>query len=142
MKIGIVCLALLLWGDIARADAQDDEWVAKMDAIANQVCVDIPEECVVIYSAYGEDAKGMPVNNLHEVAVEGQVIVVQPHDAFWGEGTGYQSKPLQNPTWLDLAKSANQMIHTTGDYHHVYLEDFEIVGTKDGVSYIQLLMGS
>ena len=106
----------------------------------------------VYYSAYKTDSDGNPINNLRDVAVEGKVILTQGHDEFWGDGEPYQSDVIENPTWLDLAILANDMIEMTGDYHHIFLEkvypvrvaDLNTYEPKvvDGVQFYEFCMGS
>lgn len=76
----------------------------------------------VTYSNFDEDKKGIPINNIDEIAVKGKIRFYQKHDPFWGKGKDYTSKPIKNPTWLSVAKLANDMIKTTGDTHHRFLE--------------------
>lgn len=99
----------------------------------------------VIYSAWPGTFED-PVNNLNEVAAEGRVRFVQSHDEFWGgsDGRDYTSNEvLINPTWLTVARLANDMIMTTLDDHHVFLEGIEYVRTDpDGVDVYEFLMGS
>lgn len=127
---------------ISVAADDEKEWQRRYDAISKQVCAQVKQECLVRFSAYHEDKRGMPVNNLHEVVLQGRVIVFAMHDPFWGKGKHFRSEKLRNPTWLDLARVANQMIHVTGDHHHIYLEDYAVVHEQDGIRYIKLLMGS
>ena len=76
----------------------------------------------VRYSNFGKDKKGIPINNIEDIAVNGTIKIYQKHDPFWGKGTDYESKPIKNPTWLDIAKLANDMIKITGDKQHIFLE--------------------
>ena len=93
------------------------------------------DESLVIYSAYDSDENDVPINNLHEVAVEGRVILVQARDKYWGghDSKQYQSEVLENPTWLQVAVCANAMIAVTNDRHHVFLEGLRYSTTRDGV---------
>ncbi len=43
---------------------------------------------------------------------------------------GYRSPIMENPTWLEVALLANDMINCTGDNHHVYLEAIRPSDTK------------
>lgn len=85
------------------------------------------------YSAYyNED--GEYCDNLDQVAVEGKVQFIEecaghnemgfafgniPYDT----RKRYVSPVMENPTWLEVALLANDMINCTGDNHHIYLED-------------------
>lgn len=82
----------------------------------------------ISYSAYRTDKKGIPIDNLDEIAVRGRVRFHQKYEPFWdrhdggGNGQDYMSPYIKNPTWLDVAKFANEMIKVTGDQSHVFLE--------------------
>jgi hypothetical protein len=95
------------------------------------------QEIEVCYSAYevantGKEETDIPINNLHEVAVQGKVILVSDHDDFWGEGEPFRSVELDSPTWLEVCVQANLMIHCTGDHHHIFLEGLRPVKRKPG----------
>jgi hypothetical protein len=50
---------------------------------------------------------------------------------------------VEDPTWLDVAVLANDMIHTSGDFHHVFLEGINEIGhDADGTQIYQFAMGS
>lgn len=59
-----------------------------------------------------------------------------------GKGKDYISQLVENPTWLEVAQLADDMIQITGDYHHVYLEGIEVIEEKDGVKKAIFCMGS
>jgi len=96
----------------------------------------------VIFSCEPSDENDMPIDNLDEIPFEGTFTIVGEYDEFWdGRGVGiigdpieesrgreFRSEPITNPTWLQLAVLANESIHTTNDYHHVYLENVNLVG--------------
>ena len=83
----------------------------------------------VRYSAYDDE----PGDNLDEVAFKGRGIVVAHPDKFWGgeEAKLYFSDILTNPTWLDLCVIAEQLIRTTNDKTHVFLESVDQVSQAD-----------
>jgi hypothetical protein len=97
----------------------------------------------VSYSAYDSDERDVPIDNLDEVAIEGDAVL-------WGDGytdKRYRSKVVKNPTWLALCVLANAMIKRTGDHHHVFLEgvhlDEEATAKRhDGVKIYRFSMGS
>jgi hypothetical protein len=70
-----------------------------------------------------------------DVAIEGFCIIVdRPSLPFFaGDRTpqAYQSPLLADPTWNELMKIADEVIKTTGDWHHVYLENVVEVETPD-----------
>jgi hypothetical protein len=122
-----------------------DEWGDAWDAIEDRIEVVLQakgQEKIVLYSSYDEDDEDNPVDNLDEVAAKGKVIFVCKYDGFWGEGKDYRSEVLKNPTWMQVALCANEMIKTTGDQHHVFLEGIQKIKEEDGVSIYKFLMGS
>jgi hypothetical protein len=141
-QLKLFLLFLLVFPTFACAEADQAEWEKRTDALILEVCRSIKNECLVQFSAYSEDKNGLPVNNLNEIALKGKVIVIQKYDPFWGKGKDYTSKIVTNPTWRDLSIIANEMIHITGDKHHIYLEGFEIIKTEKGIKHIELYMGS
>ena len=96
-----------------------------------------PSDVVVIYSAYSHDKDDLPTDNLDEIAFEGTFTVVcekSKYDLWRDEySQDYKSAPVTNPTWLDLAVLANESIHTTRDFHHVFFEGAE---QKDDELYL------
>jgi len=119
-----------------------EEYGKKLDEMNSAVESALPEgeECFVYYSVYNME-NGLPVNNLHEVAVEGKVIFTQNHDGFWGAGISYQSDVIENPTWLDVAVLANEMIKIVGDYHHIFLEGVSPVYVATINTYVRKVVG-
>lgn len=87
---------------------------------------------IVTYSAYELDEVGMPIDNLDEVPYKGTFVVVS--EDHWGE-FDYESNPITDPTWLDLAVLANEAINVTGDEHHVFLEAAHKKGNKLYLSF-------
>lgn len=98
---------------------------------------------VVIYSAYDNDIENdIPIDNLDEIPFKGTFVVVADYDSFWdrtGTGTAYISEPVTNPTMLELAVLANESIHVTGDFHHIF---FEAAAMIDDGKAIRLSFGS
>jgi len=77
----------------------------------------------VTFSAWNDEEN----NNLHDVAITGRVQMIEEIERFFGnieptKRKNYISDVLENPTWLDLVLCANDMINTTGDNHHIFLE--------------------
>lgn len=108
-----------------------DEWSGAHSAIQMRVdnaCIEAGHETAfVAYSAYMEDERGLPVDNLDEVFAEGIFRVCVPGDDFFGNGEPYVSNLISNPTWMDLAVLANESIPVTGDTHHIFFENAEVV---------------
>ena len=120
----------------------DEEFDRRLTAIEKRVAIVLPKGAVVEYSAYGEDEEGLPVDNLDEIAVEGRCIFVQTHDPEWGPGKNYVSAEMKNPTWLQVCIRADEMIRTTGDRDHFFLEGVTVLRLENGVKIVDLDMGS
>jgi hypothetical protein len=97
----------------------------------------------VCYSAYGEDAAGVPIDNLDEVAVHGRCVLVADANEYFGgpRSREYRSDVLQDPTWLTVVVHANASIAVTRDRHHVFLEGLW-PPAGDGVPVCRFMMGS
>lgn len=113
--------------------------------VAKAIKASNPKQKVrVIYSAYKSDKDDEPIDNLDEIAAKGKVVLVQEADEFWGGPSSkpYRSPVLENPTWLQVAVCANEMIETTRDGHHVFLEGL-YKGKREGdVMVYEFAMGS
>lgn len=96
---------------------------------------DLIDDRIVFYSV---DA------DMNDIAIEGKVIMDMPYDEFWGEGgKPWQSETLENPTWLELAVLADEMIRVTDDLHHIFLENVYRAGNDIvGVPVYRFSMGS
>lgn len=100
----------------------------------------------VHYSAYLLDKSGVAIDNLNEIACHGKVRF--NYCGWLEEGhSEYVSDVLENPTWLDVAKLADEAIRVTGDTHHIYLEGIRIDTSNSEkcnshVSTYTLIMGS
>jgi hypothetical protein len=112
----------------------------KIDALQTQVDLAIEDECLVFYSAFEYDKNKIPTDNLYDIALHGKVKIIQPQNYFVKQA--FESPVLTNPTWLALAKQANEQIKITEDHTHRYFETFKIIDEADGVKTIQLFMGS
>lgn len=78
-----------------------------------------------------------------EVAVEGKCVFRDLNPFHYGEGNQYISKPMENPTWREVGFLADEMVETTGDYHHIFLEGVQVVDTwADGTKIVEFVMGS
>jgi DICT domain-containing protein len=123
--------------EVFSKDAWGDAW----DKIEDRVAAVINGEKLVIYSAYEDDENGNPADNLDKIAAEGKVVLICKAD--WSDkGKDYRSEVLENPTWMQVAICANEMIKITNDYHHVFLERISYVKKEDGVNIYELQMGS
>ena len=128
----------------------DSEHCKIQDRVAAHIKANSKVENRVYYSAYTSDDRCHPIDNLDEVAVDGvvqftcQYAWVQENldgaDDVYGN---YLSDKITNPTWLDIALIANEMINRTGDHHHVFLEGInKFVDCGDTVPLYDLSMGS
>lgn len=142
MKKLLITPFLIIYFLLANADPFDEQWEKRYDTIAHDACKNIVNECLVQFSAYQQDNNGLPINNLDDIAISGKVVIVATHDAVWGEGKNYQSDVVESPTWRSLVELANEMIITTGDRHHIFLEDFEIIDVVNDVQFVVFYMGS
>ena len=98
--------------------------------------------CKVAYSAYPQDQNQLPIDNLDDVAVDGQVKFIQNYDPFWGDGKDYESNVIVNPTWMKVAQIAEEMIGVTKDRQHHFLEGVTYLRSEGDVSIYELDMGS
>jgi hypothetical protein len=84
--------------------------------------------------------------SLDAIALTGRCIFVETVDDFWvqrGDAHNYQSEPIIEPRWIDIAVLANEMIHTVKDYHHVFLEGVRVKSVDEGgTQIVQFSMGS
>lgn len=94
---------------------------------------------LVSYSAYENDDRGIPKDNLEEVAVWGETKIMWDNAWVDDKGEKFQPKVIVNPTWFDLTGVANTAIRTTGDTSHIFFEG--IRWDEDQCGY-QLSMGS
>lgn len=114
-----------------------DEYSNKIKAMHDRIADKLGRPPVVYYSAY-RTKDCLPLDNLDEVAVEGDVKFVANYEPFWGSGSPYESPVVSSPTWLDVAVLCDDMIRTTGDYHHHFLEGITL--NDDGTA--KFMMGS
>lgn len=104
----------------------------------------------------------MVADILDQVAVKGKVRFMAKYEVDMDELSGkefreynekygvtledYESEDLENPTWLEVAKAANDMLLITGDYHYIFLEGIREKGEMDAqggpVKVYHFLMGS
>ncbi|MEQ8785062.1 MAG: hypothetical protein RIC55_02130 [Pirellulaceae bacterium] len=119
-----------------------DEFGKRMNAINGRIAERIEGERVVCFSAFPSDDDRLPIDNLDDVPIQGKVIFRAEADDFWGEGHDYESDVVDSPTWLEVAVLADEMIKTTGDYHHQFLERVRVIDEEDGVKVARFSMGS
>lgn len=118
------------------------EYGRRLDQIHARIAERLGEKPFVAYSAYEFDSDDMPIDNLADVAIPGNVQFHAKHDPYWGEGKPYTSPAVNSPTWLDVSVLADEMIKTTGDYHHQFLESVVVIDERDGLKIARFSMGS
>jgi hypothetical protein len=92
---------------------------------------------------YGEHCSFYDTKNeIDTIAFNGRCFIYQKKDDFFSE-KGYISKILTNPTYRDLVKIADELIETTGDYHHRFFEGIRIdKEVSSGLFQIEIYLGS
>ena len=100
-------------------------------------------KCYVKYCAfkYYENSNNIKYN-LNEIPINGNIFIINQGDDCFGNGNSYISKLLHSPTWLELCQIANDLIITTGDYTHRYLEEIRIVQDLGKIIMCEFFMGS
>jgi len=96
------------------------------------------EFCAIEYHENTEIVK----YNLHQIPINGNIIIIDQGDDMFGNGKPYVSNLLHSPTWLELCKIANDQIITTDDYHHRYLEDIKVLEVLENIKICKFFMGS
>lgn len=118
------------------------EWRERYDAIKKEIGCHINGEYLVHYSLYGKDQDDLPVNNLHEKAINGKVIFIGGHNRCMDDGKGFISEPYFDPTWLDVAIAANDFLNASGNHQHVYLEGILTVSESHNIKCVTFVFGS
>ena len=147
------------WGEGGIREKIDDK--VDMHIEANRKCYPLKDSGYgyrnfIIYSAWDtiqvSENEIQYYDNIDDVAVTGRVQFRTDFEDFFGstplgERKNYVSEVVEDPTWLDLALLANDMINCTGDNHHVFLEGIEKTGQffteEEGFVIIyEFIMGS
>lgn len=110
-----------------------------MDYVSDRLSEVIDGKIHVVYCAFDNDTKGVLINNLDDVVIYGSVKFVQKCNPQFGDGEDYESDFIVNPTWIDVAKLANDMIIKTGDYHNRILEG---ILEDEGMENVGFLMSA
>ena len=106
-----------------------DKYTASVRGIESRITDAIDGDVHIIYSATSEkEEDGSQIDNLDDIAVEGEVIFSQSCEGYEESDKDFQSDILKNPTWLDVCKVANESLETTGDCRgdHIFLESVYI----------------
>lgn len=98
------------------------------------------QECIIIYRV-GMSNDGTIVNNLDQVAVEGKVRFASSRRAFLEskKQKDYRSKIVVNPTWLDVAVMANEMVAYTASKYRCF-DDIEFVVEQNSIKKMTFVM--
>ncbi len=142
MRTELSALATSHGGFFEQWDVSLDAWNDYENLIRARVEQAMASECLVKYSAYSSDEHGLPTDNLDEVAWPGACRFAAKADRFFGDGDDYESPVVDSPTWLDVARLANEMIQRTRNRHHVFLEGIRELTVADGVAVLSFQMGS
>lgn len=100
------------------------------------------KEIIVVYKAYEEDTQQMPIDNLEQIAVQGKVRFASSANVYGRKITGldYLSKIFVNPTWLQAAFLANQMLEKNGERRRICLENILVCRRENGIKKAVFLM--
>ena len=94
---------------------------------------------IVIMNNFDESSPEEPLN---EIAVNGKCFVYCKPDGYF-KVRGYMSDIMENPTYGDLLKVANDLINSTEDFDHHFLEGFDVnVINEEGLQQVKLSFGS
>lgn len=105
--------------------------MATHEEIHNKVKEFVGDPCYVVYSAYeveNEDYENGIIDNLNNTVENGKCIFIRTENC---GNFPYISEVIDNPTWLDVCKVANDSIvyiDENGHIDHVYLEKIDYAG--------------
>ncbi len=76
------------------------------------------------------------------IAFNGRCIIYIKADGFFATN-GYTSSILNNPTFMDIFNFLDDIVETTGDYHHIFLECvYYVKQINEHLHQIEIMMGS
>ena len=118
----------------------DKARAAAFDAIQDRVKATVNQKCFVVFSAYKCDQDNVPIDNLDEVPISGNVkIRARGHRLPSGNPKkDYESEVLRNPSWLDLCAIANAHLVQRIHRRQIYLETAKVVGTEGNVQIVEI----
>ncbi len=94
------------------------------------------------FISYGNASYCMDEEPLNDIAVNGKCFVYCKPDGYFKK-RGYMSNIMENPTYGDLLKVANDLINSTEDFDHHFLESFDVnVINDEGLQQVDLCFGS
>lgn len=87
----------------------------------------------VLISYFGFDRleDNLIEDNLDDIFIEGKCIFIHAY---------YQSKPIDNPTWLDILFCANDSIRDKNQFY--YIEDIELIVKLDNIFYYKMIFSN
>ena len=106
------------------------------NAVMGKIAKRLGREPRIVYELGGNPASGKVVDNLDEIAFRGLVMFIEIRQSLHGFKDGktdsivYTSPVTHNPTFLDVAACADDMLHVMGDEHHVFLSRVSIIGNQ------------
>ena len=76
------------------------------------------------------------------IAFNGKCIIYIRADGFFATN-GYTSPILDNPTYQDIFDMLDEIVETTGDYHHTFFEGIHYVKQiNEHIHQINVILGS
>jgi hypothetical protein len=119
-----------------------DEHDAIADKIDEKVRNAIGKKCHLSYSAYEYDKNDNPIDNLDKIVAKGKCVFIRTLSDY-----PYISEVIENPTWMDVCKIANDSIlyiDKNGRIDHVFLESATEVGALDygRIKILEMFFGS
>ena len=109
---------------------ENEEFDKKFEEIDEKVRKFVSKDCHVSYAAFEIDDDNNPIDNLDAVVGEGWCVFIRN---IWGD-IPFISDAIEDPTWLDVCKIANDSIlyiNPRGRIDHIFLESADECGTLD-----------
>jgi hypothetical protein len=128
---------------MAMTEADSDKaHAAAFDAIQSRVRAHVNQKCFVVFSGYKCDQDNVPIDNLDEVPISGNVKIRASRErlASGNPKKDYESEVIQNPTWLDLCAIANAHLVQRVHRREIYLESANVVGTEGDVKIVEMCL--
>jgi hypothetical protein len=104
-------------------------YASACDAIQSRVRHRVGAKCYVVFSAYQLDVDKLPIDNLDDVPVPGNVKIKGDRTRTARGSRSYESQVLVDSSWLELCVIANEQIMAgrSRDQRQRYLERIEVV---------------
>ena len=119
----------------------------------------VGRDCLVSFSAYEADpyydalerkdwggSKKLRTDilrdNLDEVPIKGKIKFISKYAWVQDGHENYESEVVESPTWLEICRFTEEMIKTTGDKHHIFLESVYVDRMEGDIQVVELSMGS